>query len=138
MAYIFTYKDYDRYDEMSKEEQRAFNAWIDEEDMKYRDENEPKLQKFYETHIKGHTSEELKLGNDICMKAYEWHKEVPKDMQTGYVFDDSLTDYYLGRYHSEINPCPIEVLRKAYNLANDFSFYSDYHKDVYGYRPRHL
>jgi len=108
-------------------------------DDMFREENKEDFNRFYNEHIKGHTEEELKYGNEIAHCCYDYFKDIPEEKKTvGYIFDNSYLDFYVERYCREHNVSDVEKARKALEFSIDYGYYSDYHKDMYGYRPRHI
>lgn len=86
-----------------------------QEDMK-------SLQAFYEKHLKGHTHDELNLGNTILIN--ESHDIVRNCKHTPELAKKYgvSEEYYLN----------------CINLAEDFQHYSDWYKSVYQVRPHSL
>lgn len=72
------------------------------------------LRKLLDTKIKGHTSEELKLGNDLNISLYE-----------GMLIEELC----------EIHNITPETANQAITLSNNWEMYSDVYKSQYGYRP---
>lgn len=83
--------------------------------------DETKLTKYYNKYIKGHTDEHLKIGNTVVLTM---HQENYK----------RLTSKLKERFAEQFN-CTPEQIKRYYNLANHFEYYSDWHKDVFGCRP---
>lgn len=111
-----------------------FNIDAIEQDDYYND-NIDSLISFYENHISGHSVEELELGNKICMLGYDLYHSIPAEMKkSGYVFADELCEYYISEY-MKIYGGDHDSLVNAVNLSRDWEYYSDYHKDVHGFRP---
>lgn len=72
------------------------------------------LRELLDTKIKGHTPEELKLGNDLNISLYE-----------GMLIEELC----------EIHDITPETANQAITLSNNWEIYSDVYKSQYGYRP---
>lgn len=79
-----------------------------------------KLQKFYDSHIKGHTVEELRLGNDIVINE-------PSDTVLNCKYTPDLAEKYGVSEEHYLN---------CVTLAENWQSYSDWYKDVHQVRPR--
>ena len=92
-----------------------------------------KLQKFFEKHIKGHSRDEITLGNEITTNAYDsWrpHLDEYKSFYDYLASKDFISEIAKKYQKSE------DEINAAIKLSSDFGTYSDWHKDLYGYRPR--
>lgn len=149
---------YDDVKKMSKEERQAlskeceyymdhgeFGKYYDVYDLiytvnrdEYKEENEMDFIHFYNEHIKGHSKEELQLGNKIAYAAREVYRNLPKEETENiyYIFDDSLLGVYAATYWESHRNYFIQDLLNALKFSLAFESYSDWHKDVYGFRPR--
>ena len=135
---------YDPFENMTEEEINIFDEAYDEwlEEMERQDaieeemEEARKLNEYYNKYIKDGTNEMLALGNEICMMGYDLYREIPKEERSGYVFDKKYDEFYLNAFNKANPGYSMDYLEKCYDLANHWSFYSDWHKDVWGYRPR--
>lgn len=98
----------------------AANICDYEELLRGQQEDTKSLQKFYEKHIKGHTPDELKLGNTILINE-------PHDIVRNCKHTPELAKKY---NVSE------EYYLDCITLAEDFSHYSDWYKSVHQVRPK--
>lgn len=77
------------------------------------------------------------LGAEIARLGYEMWHSLPSEVKAeGYVFCEKATAIYIAAYvaaHPEVTEAQCRRGHEASELA---SYYSDWHKDVYGYRPR--
>lgn len=97
------------------------------------------IDAFYEEYIKGHTSQELELGNTFCLKAWDEfmaNANLEKNRYT--VLDAYLTSDEFLQKCVDLSGLPKDRVRELIFFSRDFSFYSDWHKDEYGFRPRSL
>lgn len=115
------------------------NELVAEEEV-YVARNEPELRKFFEEHIKGHINAELNYGNSISSEFYDMWSELDPEVKKGvsYVYDEKLIPHYLKMYAERHPQCNMDKVKRAFEFAEDFQYYSDWHKDVRGYRPRSL
>ena len=144
--YCFDREEADRLAEIAELEEQEYADWCKEyeewcnevnaKDGYDTDAEAERLADYYEKHIKGHTPEELNIGNDICMMAYDLFRLLPDEKRAcGYVFDESLKDIYLLAYANTHREYSLDYLGKCYDLAQAWESYSDWHKEVYYVRP---
>lgn len=79
------------------------------------------LERVYDARIKGHTLEELHLGNDINMYIYQQTKENREKPNLTNICE-----------HFQI---ALEQAETCIKLSDDWQSYSDYYKSVYNRRP---
>ena len=84
-----------------------------------------RLEKFFKENIKGHTEEEYKIGSKIYDMVHEEHVS----FQTPY---EEIAE----RFHKRLGITK-EKAMACFKLVEDCGFYSDWHKDVWGHRPRY-
>ena len=87
-----------------------------EEVIKASDAEKSKLADFFKSHLDGNL-DDLDLANNIALDLY--HGENEDNVCTRYNIDAS-------------------ELTRLKSLSDNFQFYSDWHKEVYGYRPHIL
>lgn len=88
------------------------------------EDEKSRCRKFFEEHIKGHTSEQLNLGNKLAINFCQRQPEITREEYLEEMADRTGKSY--------------EMLSNAMSFSDDLSFYSDWHKDLYGFRPRSL
>lgn len=89
---------------------------------------ENNLKSFYEKNLKGHTAEELKLGNQIFEIIYQQSDD--------HNLSKLLKDETLLREACEQIHMGIHTGKNALKLSMDFETYSDWFKSVHAFRPR--
>lgn len=89
------------------------------EELEAEAENERQLRAFYKDNISGHSIEELMLGQKHFMNAYN-------SIQEGETLVDALN-----RYSKTVS----NTIVKAMALSTNWDTYSDWYKDVNGFRP---
>lgn len=94
--------------------------------LKEEDENSRiELQRFYEENIAGHSDEEWKLGHELHKMMYEnpkYNWETPFSVVAADLANQLGGD--------------ANQFEAALRLVENGGTYSDWHKDIYGYRPR--
>ena len=83
------------------------------------------------------TEADFALGHAITRLGYEMWLSLPSEVKAeGYVFCEKAVAVYITAYvaaHPEVSE---EQCRRGVEASELASTYSDWHKDVYGYRPR--
>lgn len=94
--------------------------------------NQEKIQcqKFYQDHIEGHSKEERLLGHQVYDQL--WNKGYEENQSA---FNDEFCDAHLPAIAENLG-VSVETAKKALKLSFDLNWYSDWHKDLYGFRPR--
>lgn len=88
-----------------------------------------RLREYYKEHIAGYENEDLRLGSTISDMIYKaWMKTNREDK----LYD--FADAYMEKVAKELN-ISINKANAAYELRCHMDTYSDWHKDVWGYRP---
>ena len=91
-----------------------------------------KLRDFYQKNLSGHTAKELRHGNDYFGKIFEIWQQNRKDNEIS--LDDLINSYDMSTIAE--NNDTVDYIKTAIAVSMAFSTYSDWHKDVYGHRPR--
>ena len=89
-------------------------------------EYERELDDFFHTRIACHTEKEYQFGNALASVLYNAGMS-PYD-------DDSQTVPYLVALFPVLD---CETAKSLLRLVCDCDYYSDWHKDIYGFRPRY-
>lgn len=83
------------------------------------------------------TEADFALGHAIARLGYEMWHSLPSEVKAeGYVFCEKAVAIYIATYvavHPEVSE---EQCRRGVEASELASTYSDWHKDIYGYRPR--
>lgn len=87
------------------------------------------IQAFYDKHLKGHTSDELRRGNDLAIEMHVAYN----DTETSYA---GFTANYLAEHVEYLTETYGEDYKTCFQVAEDFQHYSDWYKSLYGYRPQ--
>lgn len=90
------------------------------------------LRDFYQKNLSGHTAKELRHGNDYFGKIFEIWQQNRKDTEIS--LDDLINSYDMSTIAE--NNDTVDYIKTAIAVSMAFSTYSDWHKDVYGHRPR--
>ena len=96
------------------------------------DKSKYELSEFYEKRLAGHTDAQWALSSDVSSRLYKSWYEVASNVSFHDHFDKKVPEI------AKELCIPEEVAKDAAKLSEDASFYSDWFKDCYGYRPRHL
>lgn len=108
----------------------------EEEDI---EEIQMTLDEYYEKYIKGHTDGELQVGNIFCCNAWDDFMANANLEKNRYTTLDAylMSDEFIQKC-MDLSSLSRDQVIMTINLSRDFSFYSDWHKDEYGFRPRSL
>lgn len=88
-----------------------------------------KLREYYDDNIAGYDDDDLILGHKVSRIIYDaWMSTKCKDK----LYD--FADKYMPNVAKELD-ISIDKATMVYTLSCHMSTYSDWHKDVYGYRP---
>ena len=98
------------------------------------DDEKARLQAFYDKHIAGKSYHGLDSYALYCFGHDEWLKARKAGSEIGFL-DYTATDAFLAVAAAKFSTKP-EHVAEAQKLAECKSTYSDWHKDLYGYRPR--
>lgn len=89
-----------------------------------------RLKEYYETNIKGHNKIELADGNKYSIKLHEdWLKQPEMS------YEDFEAQYDIASLDPQKT---IDEIKSNLSLSHAWSFYSDWHKDLYGVRPHYM
>lgn len=111
---------------------------IRKENYDYFEDNVPKLQKFYEEHILGKEPSNPTLGYEFYKFGHDMWYELTNEQKgdATYVFDKRLLEIYLDEFVKEHPEFSREEVKEAFEYGEACETYSDWYKDVYGFRPR--
>lgn len=84
------------------------------------------LKTYYEKHIKGHTQEELNLGNDIFSKLYSMSSNICELLENEHLVEKAI---------KKVSVTDLEKGKHALELRNHWNTYSDGYKSIYDHRP---
>lgn len=114
------------------EELAAFCANFPEE-LKAAEEDVKRLDEYYRSNVAPFPAEERSKGVDILIRKYQILSELAcLDTETSY---DTLETEAMERAIQE-SGLDAEAANRAITAAENLSFYSDWYKNVYGYRPK--
>lgn len=87
------------------------------------------LRDFYQKNLSGHTAKELRHGNDYFGIIYDlWRQD------TSMPLDEFIKGYDVATIAK--NEDTVDYIKTVLAVSMAYSTYSDWHKDVYGHRPR--
>jgi hypothetical protein len=89
-----------------------------------------KLKEYFNKHIKGHTKTELEIGNACYSSAWDLsndHTSIGEVLKNNEFIVGMAVRF--GKTETEI--------KNSIELSDHVSFYSDWYKEYYGYRPKH-
>lgn len=95
------------------------------------------ITNYFLKYFSGCDEDKLRVGSNVAYMAYDYYHELPKEAKTGvsYIFDEKLVPLYIEKYREAHPMYSTEYLTEALELSERWSSYSDWHKDVFGFRP---
>ena len=99
------------------------------------DDEKEMLRKFYDEHIKGKSYHGLDSYELYCYGQELWSEALKNGSKIHYLYDFTRTEAFLKAASEKFGAKP-EHIADAMELSEHWSTYSDWHKDLYGYRPR--
>lgn len=129
--YINEYYD-DLYGDDSEEVVEEIPDWEDLYDGPTPEEEE-RLRKFYNNNIKGKTNHGIDTYAVYSLAHELWRKLETKEKYT-YIYDFMKSPEFIEVASEEFKASP-EHLIAAIEYSDAWGTYSDWHKDLYGFRP---
>ena len=106
----------------------TLNGFAEIKEKSYTEEE--KLRDYYNKHLRDATEADWELSHRVSDVIYDMWVKTPERHAW---FD--FADAHMSEVADSLG-IAVESAQKAFNLSCDADWYSDWHKDVYGYRPR--